>query len=71
MLPSFTKDNLDVLFTDTDCLYYHIKNKDPFELMHNNKQLFDISNYDKGNKLDDKTNNKVIGNSKMNRSIYR
>ena len=33
MLPYFTKDNLDLLFTDTDSLCYHIKNKDPFEYM--------------------------------------
>jgi hypothetical protein len=31
MLPYFTKDNLDLLFTDTDSLCYHIKNKDLFE----------------------------------------
>ena len=24
MLPYFTKDNLDLLFTDTDSIYYHI-----------------------------------------------
>ena len=39
MLPYFTKDNLDLLFTDTDSLCYHIKNKDPFEFMDNNKNL--------------------------------
>ena len=46
MLPYFTKDNLDLLFTDTDSLCYHIKNKDLFEYMLNNKDLFDLSNYD-------------------------
>ena len=35
MLPYFTKDNLDLLFTDTDSLCYHIKNKHPFEFMLN------------------------------------
>ena len=33
MLPYFTKDNLDLLFTDTDILCYHVKNKHPFEYM--------------------------------------
>ena len=64
MLPYFTKDNLDLLFTDTDSLCYHIKNKDPFEYMLNNKDLFDSSNYDKDNVLYDPTTNKVIGKFK-------
>ena len=64
MLPYFGRDNLDLLFTDTDSLCYHIKNKDPFEFMFNNKNLFDLSNYDKNNKLYDPTNNKVIGKFK-------
>ena len=50
MLPYFTKDNLDLLFTDTDSLCYHIKNKDPFKFMINNKDVFDLSNYDKDNR---------------------
>ena len=40
MLPYFTKDNLDLLFTDTDSLCYHIKYKDPFEYMLNTR--FDL-----------------------------
>ena len=64
MLPYFTKNNLDLLFTDTDSLCYLIKNKDPFEYMLNNKDLFDLSNYDKYNVLYDPTNNKVIGKFK-------
>ena len=64
MLPYFTKDNLDLLFTDTDSLCYHIKNVDPFDFMFNNKNLFDLSNYNKNNKLYDPTNNKVIGKFK-------
>jgi len=64
MLPYFNKDNLDLLFTDTDSLCYHIKNKDPFEFMLNNKDLFDLSNYDKNHPLYDPTNNKVIGKFK-------
>ena len=63
MLPYFTKEKLDSLFTDTDSFCYHIKNVDSFEFMFNNKQLFDLSNYDRNNKLHDSTNN-VIGKFK-------
>ena len=64
MLPYFGRDNLDLLFTDTDSLCYHILKKDPFEFMFDNKNLFDLSNYDKKNKLYDPTNNTVIGKFK-------
>ena len=40
------------------------KNKDPFEYMLNNKNLLDLSNYDKNHSLYDPTNNKVIGKFK-------
>ena len=68
MLPYFTKENLDLLFTDTDSLCYHIKNKDPFEFMKNNKDLFDLSNYPIDHPLYDEMNKKVIGKFK-NESI--
>jgi hypothetical protein len=56
--------NINLLFTDTDSLCYHIRKFDIFELMKNNKSYFDLSNYDKSNELYDKTNNKVIGKFK-------
>lgn len=56
--------NIDLLFTDTDSLCYHIRDFDIFELMKNNKSYFDLSNYDKNHELYDKTNNKVIGKFK-------
>ena len=68
MLPYFGKENLDLLFTDTDSLCYHIKNKDPFEFMANNKKLFDLSEYPEDHPLYDPTNKKVIGKFK-NESI--
>ena len=64
MLPYFGKENLDLLFTDTDSLCYHIKNKCPDEFMKIKKDLFDLSNYNKDHKLYDKTNNKVVGKFK-------
>ena len=51
MLHYFGRDNIDLLFTDTDSLCYHIKNKHPFQYMLNNKDLLDLSNYDKDNVL--------------------
>ena len=33
MLPYCTKDNLDLLFTYTYSLCYHVKNEDPFEFL--------------------------------------
>ena len=68
MLPHFGRENIDLLFTDTDSLCYHIKNKDPFEFMKEKKSLFDLSNYDRKNDLYDTTNKKVIGKFK-NESI--
>ena len=47
MLPYFEEENLNLLFTDTDSLWGHIKFKYPFEFMKNDKELFDVSNYDK------------------------
>ena len=64
MLKNIKRDNIDLLFTDTDSLCYHIRNEDIFEIMNNNKALFDLSNYPKEHELYDKTNNKVMGKFK-------
>jgi hypothetical protein len=36
MLKNFERENIDLLFTDTDSLEYHIKNEDPFEFIKTN-----------------------------------
>jgi hypothetical protein len=64
MLKQFQKENIDLLFTDTDSLCYHIKNQDPYEIIENNKSYFDLSEYPKEHKLYDATNKKVIGKFK-------
>ena len=64
MLKNFDRENIDLLFTDTDSLFYHIRKENPFEIIKKDKSLFDLSNYDKSNELYDKTNNKVIGKFK-------
>jgi hypothetical protein len=64
MLKQFERDNIDLLFTDTDSLCYHIRKQNPYEIIKKNTSLFDLSNYDKNHELYDKTNNKVIGKFK-------
>jgi hypothetical protein len=64
MLKQFDRENIDLLFTDTDSLCYHIRNQDPYQVIKSNKTLFDLSNYPKEHALFDKTNNKVIGKFK-------
>jgi hypothetical protein len=68
MLKEIKRENIDLLFTDTDSLCYHIKNQDPFQIMKDNKSLFDLSNYNRTDDLFDGTNKKVIGKFK-NESI--
>ena len=46
MYKNISHNNVDLLFTDTDSLFYHIKVFDVFELIKNNKSEFDLSNYD-------------------------
>lgn len=64
MLKNVERDNIDLLMTDTDSLCYHIKRQDIFEIMNNNRSIFDMSNYEKGSFLYDNTNNKVMGKFK-------
>ena len=42
----YVKDKFDakLLFTDTDCLAYEIKEKDVYEVSYSDKHLFDSSN---------------------------
>jgi hypothetical protein len=64
MLKKFEKRNLDLLFTDTDSLCYHIKRQNPYEIIAQNKELFDLSAYPKSHELYDAANKKVIGKMK-------
>jgi alkyl hydroperoxide reductase subunit AhpC len=57
-------ENLKLLFTDTDSLCYYIKKQDIFEIIKNNKERFDLSNYPKKHELFDNTNPKAIGKMK-------
>jgi hypothetical protein len=64
VLKNVAKENVDLMFTDTDSLCYHFKNVNPYELIKQNKHLFDLSAYPKSHELYDATNKKVIGKMK-------
>ena len=64
MLKKFKRENIDLLFTDTDSLCYHTRNQDINEIIKENKDKFDLSNYPKEHPLYDETNKKVIGKFK-------
>jgi hypothetical protein len=64
MLEKVDRENIDLLFTDTDSLCYNIRKENIFEIIKENKDLFDLSNYPKDHELYDKTNNKALGKFK-------
>ena len=64
MLKKVERENVDLLFTDTDSLCYNIRKQDIFQIIKENKDLFDLSNYPKEHELYDKTNNKALGKFK-------
>jgi len=68
ILKKVKRENIDLLFTDTDSLCYHIRKEDIFQIIKDNKDEFDLSNYPKDDPLYDATNKKVIGKFK-NESI--
>lgn len=53
-----------LLFTDTDSLFYHIKTEDAYEDFYRDKELFDNSDYSETSKYFSKENKKVIGKFK-------
>ena len=64
ILKKYDYKNIKLLFTDTDSLCYHIKTEDAYEDFFKEKELFDNSDYDKGNKFYFNENKKVIGKMK-------
>jgi hypothetical protein len=58
------RENIDLLFTDTDSLCYHIRKHDIFQIIKEHKTEFDLSNYPKDHELYDSINNKVVGKFK-------
>ena len=64
MLKKFERKNIDLLFTDTDSLCYVSRNQNINDIILENKNEFDLSNYPKDHYLYDGTNKKVIGKFK-------
>jgi hypothetical protein len=64
ILKKFKRENIDLLLTDTDSLCYHIRKQDPYEIIAENKNMFDLSAYPKDHPLYDATNKKVIAKFK-------
>ena len=60
MMKKIDHENIKLLFTDTDSLCYHIKKQDIFEIIKENKDEFDLSNYPKDHELYDPKNSKVL-----------
>jgi len=56
IMQKFNPDNVKLLMTDTDSLVLYIKNEDPYEVMLQNKSVFDMSEYPKDSRLHDPTN---------------
>ena len=68
MFKKIERQNIDLLFTDTDSLCYTIRKQDIFQIIKENKEYFDLSDYPKEHELYDETNKKIIGKFK-NESI--
>ena len=51
ILKKYDYKNIKLLFTDTDSLCYHMKTEDAYEDFYKDKELFDNSDYDPGNKF--------------------
>ena len=64
MLKKIPRENIDLLFTDTDSLCYEIRHNDIFQIIKENKEHFDLSNYNKDSEFYDKTNAKVVNKMK-------
>ena len=60
MMKKVNHENIKLLFTDTDSLAYYIKKQDIFEIIKENKDEFDLSNYPKDHELYDPKNSKVL-----------
>ena len=64
MLKQFKREDIDLLFTDTDSLCYNIRNKNPYDVFLQYKDKFDNSQYPENHKMYDSTNDKTCGKFK-------
>jgi hypothetical protein len=63
-MKNYYKDDIKLLFTDTDSLCYHIKTDDVYNDMNKLNNHFDLSEYKKDHKCYNPTNKKVVGKFK-------
>jgi len=64
MLKKIERENIDLLFTDTDSLCYNIRKQNIFDIIKENSSLFDLSNYPKNHEMYDSINNKELNKFK-------
>jgi len=64
MVKKYGTENLSLLMTDTDSLFYHIKTDDVYKDMAENSDSYDFSGYPKNHILFSDKNKKVIGKMK-------
>ena len=64
ILPTFGLKAVQLLYTDTDSLVYHIDHKHFYRLLFNIRDYFDFSNLEKSNSLFSLKNRKVLGKFK-------
>jgi hypothetical protein len=64
ILPTYGRDNVKLLATDTDSLMYHITTNDVYDDFANHSTHYDTSEYPKNHRCFSLTNKKVIGKFK-------
>jgi len=57
-------DKIKLMMTDTDSFVYQIETEDFYKDMYDNKEHYDMSEYDEGYQYYDETNKKVVGKLK-------
>jgi len=57
-------NNVKLIYTDTDSLIFQVFTEDYYKDMYENKQFYDLSEYDKTNPIYDESNKKVLGKMK-------
>ena len=61
VLKNHYKDNINLVYTDTDSFVLHTRTDDIYEDFNKISHHFDFSNYPENHKSYDKTNKKVLG----------
>jgi hypothetical protein len=65
ILKKIERENLDLLFTDTDSLCYHIRKQNIYDIIKANSERFDLSSYPKTHEMYDDVNDKALEKFKL------